>query len=110
MNYFLSCPKNREELTETRESLQQMKEKLVGQEESFRKKCIDLEADVLSLRKANAELEVITKATVHGFQTSAQTKTRTLLCFYKILNHATSVDLCRGFCIFLCSVHFVKCL
>lgn len=54
--------KNREELTETRESLQQMKEKLVGQEESFRKKCIDLDADVLSLRKANAELEVMTRA------------------------------------------------
>lgn len=59
---FLSFPKNREELTETRESLQQMKEKLVGQEESFRKKCIDLDADVLSLRKANAELEVMTRA------------------------------------------------
>ena len=59
---FLSSPKNREELTETRESLQQMKEKLVGQEESFRKKCIDLDADVLSLRKANAELEVMTRA------------------------------------------------
>jgi len=42
--------------------LQQMKEKLVGQEESFRKKCIDLDADVLSLRKANAELEVMTRA------------------------------------------------
>jgi len=39
-----------------------MKEKLVGQEESFRKKCIDLDADVLSLRKANAELEVMTRA------------------------------------------------
>ena len=59
---FLYSPKNREELTETRESLQQMKEKLVGQEESFRKKCIDLDADVLSLRKANAELEVMTRA------------------------------------------------
>ena len=43
---------------ETRESLQQMKEKLVGQEESFRKKGIDFDAEVLSLRKANAELEV----------------------------------------------------
>ena len=70
LSVFLSSPKNREELTETRESLQQMKEKLVGQEESFRKKCIDLDADVLSLRKANAELEVITRATVHGFLTS----------------------------------------
>ena len=37
-----------------------MKEKLVGQEESFRKKSIDFDAEVLSLRKANAELEVIT--------------------------------------------------
>lgn len=35
-----------------------MKEKLVGQEESFRKKVIDFDAEVLSLRKANAELEV----------------------------------------------------
>lgn len=34
----------------------------MGQEESFRKKCIDLDADVLSLRKANAELEVMTRA------------------------------------------------
>lgn len=56
--FTVLLPKTREELTETRESLQQMKEKLVGQEESFRKKCIDLEADVLSLRKANSELEV----------------------------------------------------
>ena len=54
--------KTREELTETRESLQQSKEKLVGQEESFRKKCIDLDADVLSLRKANAELEVTNRS------------------------------------------------
>lgn len=59
MNFiFCILSKTREELTETRESLQQTKEKLVGQEESFRKKCIDLEADVLSLRKANSELEV----------------------------------------------------
>ena len=56
--FFFS--KTREELTETREGLQQMKEKLVGQEESFRKKGIDFDAEVLSLRKANAELEVTT--------------------------------------------------
>ena len=58
--FVFSFFKTREELTETRESLQQMKEKLVGQEESFRKKSIDFDAEVLSLRKANAELEVTT--------------------------------------------------
>lgn len=56
--FFFPTAQTREELTETRESLQQMKEKLVGQEESFRKKGIDFDAEVLSLRKANAELEV----------------------------------------------------
>ena len=56
--FFFPNAQTREELTETRESLQQMKEKLVGQEESFRKKGIDFDAEVLSLRKANAELEV----------------------------------------------------
>ncbi|XP_020614830.1 kinesin-like protein KIF15 isoform X3 [Orbicella faveolata] len=64
---------NREELTETRESLQQMKEKLVGQEESFRKKCIDLDADVLSLRKANAELERALEA--HQLKTAVERTT-----------------------------------
>lgn len=39
----------------------------MGQEESFRKKCIDLDADVLSLRKANAELEVMTRARHSGY-------------------------------------------
>ena len=56
--FFFPTAQTREELSETRESLQQMKEKLVGQEESFRKKGIDFDAEVLSLRKANAELEV----------------------------------------------------
>ena len=113
--FFHSSPKNREELTETRESLQQMKEKLVGQEESFRKKCIDLDADVLSLRKANAELEVMTRAGHSGYcswisngypdenpVTNIQEKIlhvskRTFLCFYEILYSATSVDLSSGF-------------
>lgn len=63
----------REELTETRESLQQTKEKLVGQEESFRKKCIDLEADVLSLRKANSELERALEA--HQLKTAVERTT-----------------------------------
>ena len=108
---FLSSLKNREELTETRESLQQMKEKLVGQEESFRKKCIDLDADVLSLKKANAELEVMTRADLSGYfswisnqcpdENSVTNKEekilhvwkRTfLLCCYKILFSSTSVD------------------
>lgn len=39
----------------------------MGQEESFRKKCIDLDADVLSLKKANAELEVMTRAGRSGY-------------------------------------------
>ncbi|KAJ7374653.1 Kinesin-like protein kif15 [Desmophyllum pertusum] len=63
----------REELTETREGLQQMKEKLVGQEESFRKKCIDLDADVLSLRKANSELERALEA--HQLKTAVERTT-----------------------------------
>ncbi|KAL9974095.1 hypothetical protein ACROYT_G011096 [Oculina patagonica] len=63
----------REELTETREGLQQMKEKLVGQEESFRKKCIDMDADVLSLRKANAELERALEA--HQLKTAVERTT-----------------------------------
>lgn len=63
----------REELTETREGLQQMKEKLVGQEESFRKKCIDFDAEVLSLRKANAELERALEA--HQLKTAVERTT-----------------------------------
>ncbi|CAH3020308.1 unnamed protein product, partial [Porites evermanni] len=63
----------REELTETRESLQQMKEKLVGQEESFRKKGIDFDAEVLSLRKANAELERALEA--HQLKTAVERTT-----------------------------------
>ncbi|XP_068722534.1 kinesin-like protein KIF15 isoform X2 [Montipora capricornis] len=63
----------REELTETREGLQQMKEKLVGQEESFRKKSIDFDAEVLSLRKANAELERALEA--HQLKTAVERTT-----------------------------------
>lgn len=63
----------REELTETREGLQQMKEKLVGQEESFRQKSIDFDAEVLSLRKANAELERALEA--HQLKTAVERTT-----------------------------------
>lgn len=87
-----------------------MKEKLVGQEESFRKKCIDLDADVLSLKKANAELEVMTRAGLSGYcswiskqcpdenlVTNKEEKILhawkgTFLSCYKILLSSTSVD------------------
>lgn len=82
----------------------------MGQEESFRKKCIDLDADVLSLKKANAELEVMTRAGLSGYcswiskqcpdenlVTNKEEKIlhackRTFLSCYKILLSSTSVD------------------
>lgn len=44
-----------------------MKEKLVGQEESFRKKCIDLDVDVLLFKKVNVELEVMIRVGFSGY-------------------------------------------
>ena len=48
----------KEELHQTREELQQSKEKLIEKENGFRKKILESEADVAAFKKTIAELEV----------------------------------------------------
>ncbi len=48
----------KEELHQTREDLQQSKEKLIEKEDSFRKRMLESDAEIESSKKTIAELQV----------------------------------------------------